>query len=393
MNGTKNVLLLIVLCFSIPCAAQSNETDYKSVYLNARRAVLYPAAYKEAGYLNFFESWMAIDKSASYNSILRNAENPSTELRLALDSLKTAMDALIQIYKYDDVAIDIWKGHKTIPVPGGSEDNSLENADGWLADDPGFRPFLMDYRLENPSTAKGTIITVPSIRGAYDELTMVARNFNKLGYNVFALQGRMNTVDSNYYYGLQLDAQRAVRYIRYHAKELGIDAGKIASIGGSKGNFTHIMACEFFDITPLEYAAVVLKKPLVDYKCDAIDSVPSNVSVLIFSYGSAVMGKDFSAKTILTSHIYSKAMLDAGYRFPHIMVLSGNYDNWDVAELPIVIKALSDYNLLPDKLYEIGYEVHLADKVNHGFGSGYKYPNIMNIWDAVGTFLEMNLGK
>jgi hypothetical protein len=393
MNCTKNVLLLIALSFFIPCVAQNNDTDYKSVYLNARKAVLYPAAYKEDGYLKFFESWMAIDKSDSYNSILSKAENPPKELRLALDSLKSAMDALIQIHKYEDVAVDIWKGHKTIPVPGGSEDNSLENSDGWLADDSGFRPFLIDYRLENPSDAKGTIITVPSIRGAYDELTMVARNFNKMGYNVFALQGRMNTVDSSYYYGLQLDAQRAIRYIRYHAKELNIDAGKIASIGGSKGNFTHVMAVEFFDKTPVQYAADVLKKPLIDYTCDAIDSVPSNVSALIFSYGSAVLGKDFSAQTILSSHIYGKAMFDNGFRFPHIMVLSGNYDNWDVAELPIVIKALSDYNRSPDKLYEIGYEVHLADKVSHGFGSGYKYPNIMNIWDAVGTFLEMNLGK
>jgi hypothetical protein len=264
--------------------------------------------------------------------------------------------------------------------------------DAWLADDPGFRPFLMDYRLKNPSAAKGTIITVPSIRGAYDELTLIAKNFNELGFNVFALQGRMNTVNRSYY-GLQLDAQRAIRYIRFHAKELGIDPSKIASIGGSKGNFTHIMVSEYFDKTPAQYATEVLKKPLKDYVCDPIDSMPSHVSALIYSYGSFLLGRDFSAQTIRNSHIYGKEMYEAGYRYPHIVVLAGNYDQMDIPNLPVIITALSDYNRMPDKLYEIGYEVHISDKVEHGFGSGYKYANMKNLWDAVGVFLEMNLGK
>ncbi len=45
------------------------------------------------------------------------------------------------------------------------------------------------------------------------------------------------------------------------------------------------------------------------------------------------------------------------------------------------------------KLYEIGYEVHVSDKVEHVFGSGYKHPNMKKLWDAVGVLLEMNLGK
>lgn len=254
-------LLAILSLLSFITQAQISENNYKEIYLKSHDAVLYPAAYKEDGFLTFFESWMAVDRSDSYSNILRNADHPSEELRLALSNLKSSFDALVQIHEYHKVALDIWEGHQTIPVPGGMEDNALESADAWLADDPGFRPFLMDYRLENPSVAKGTIITVPSIRGAYDELTLIAKTFNELGFNVFALQGRMNTVNRRYY-GLQLDAQRAVRYLRFHAKELGIDPEKIVSIGGSKGNFTHIMAYEYFDKTPVQYAAEVLKKNL-----------------------------------------------------------------------------------------------------------------------------------
>lgn len=391
MKGLKSWLLMAVLCLSLPVLSQSIPNDYKKLYLDVRKAILYPAAYNDEKYLEFFEQWMAIDRSDSYNNLLKQTANPDVALRTALDSLKTAFEALVQIHPYHEVALDIWKGHD-IPVPGGIEDNSLDSADAWLADDPGFRPFLMDYRLKEPSKAKGTIITIPSIRGAYDELSLVARVFNELGFNVFALQGRMNTVDG-YYYGLVFDAQRAIRYIRYHAEELGIDPAKIVSIGGSKGNFTHIMSYEYFDKTPAYMANEVFNKPLKDYVCDRIDSVPSNVSALIFSYGSFLLGNGFSEQAILNSHIYSKEMFEAGFRFPHIMVLAGNYDHMDVPHLPGVINALYRYNRLPDKLYEIGYEIHLSDKVEHGFGSGYKYPNMFRIWDAVGTFLEMNLGR
>ncbi len=371
--------------------AQPSVNNYTQIYLKSREAILYPAAFQEKGFLGFFENWMAIDRNGSYNSIFRNAAQPTDEMLRAFENLKTSYESLLQIHKFNEVALDIWEGHQTIPVPGGREDNSLDSADAWLADDPGFRPFLIDYRLKNPSEAKGTIITIPSIRGAYDELALIAKTFNELGFNVFALQGRMNTVNRSYY-GLQLDAQRAIRYIRFHAKKLGIDPKKIASIGGSKGNFTHIMTFEYFDKTPAQYATDVLKKPLKDYVCDRIDSVPSNVSALIYSYGSFLLGRNFSAQTIRSSHIYSKQMYDAGYRYPHIVVLAGNYDNMDIPSIPFAINALSDYNRQPDKLYEIGYEVHISDKVEHGFGSGYKYPNLKNLWDAVGVFLEMNLG-
>lgn len=128
-----------------------------------------------------------------------------------------------------------------------------------------------------------------------------------------------------------------------------------------------------------------------DYVCDAIDTIPSHVSALIYSYGSFLLGRDFSAQSIRNSHIYSKEMYEAGYRYPHMVVLAGNYDHMDIPTLPVVITALSDYNKMPDKLYEIGYEVHVSDKVEHGFGSGYKYPNMRKLWDAVGVFLEMNL--
>jgi acetyl esterase/lipase len=55
----------------------------------------------------------------------------------------------------------------------------------------------------------------------------------KAGYTVFAINHR---AAPRFRYPAQVeDVQRAVRYIRYHAKQYGIDAERIGAVGGSSG--------------------------------------------------------------------------------------------------------------------------------------------------------------
>ncbi len=53
-----------------------------------------------------------------------------------------------------------------------------------LADNKNFRPFMSDFRLDNPRSAKGTFILMPSVRGSFSELYQFAIIFNDLGYFV-----------------------------------------------------------------------------------------------------------------------------------------------------------------------------------------------------------------
>jgi acetyl esterase/lipase len=55
----------------------------------------------------------------------------------------------------------------------------------------------------------------------------------KAGYTVFALNHR--AVPRFHYPGAVEDVQRAVRYIRHHAKTFGIDAARLGGMGGSSG--------------------------------------------------------------------------------------------------------------------------------------------------------------
>ncbi len=100
-------------------------------------------------------------------------------------------------------------------------------------------PYLIPYPVEN---SRGAVILIPG--GAYGYKSIdgggtaegrdAALVLNQAGYSAFVLHYRSNP----YEYPIpQLDVQRAVRYLRYHAAEYGIDPGQIALLGFSAGGF------------------------------------------------------------------------------------------------------------------------------------------------------------
>ena len=60
----------------------------------------------------------------------------------------------------------------------------------------------------------------------------------KAGYTVFALNHR--AVPRFHYPGAVEDVQRAIRFVRHHAKDYGIDPARIGGMGGSSGG--HLIA-------------------------------------------------------------------------------------------------------------------------------------------------------
>jgi len=58
------------------------------------------------------------------------------------------------------------------------------------------------------------------------------------------LLGQLSACAQVPYPYMVLDVERAVRYIRYHAKEWNADPDKIALVGGSAGGFlSNMVAC------------------------------------------------------------------------------------------------------------------------------------------------------
>ena len=99
-------------------------------------------------------------------------------------------------------------------------------------------PFLIPYLSEGSDTA---VIVIPgggyvfkSIDSDTREGNKVARTLQQNGLNVFVLHYRSNP----YEYPLPLlDVQRAVRYLRHHAADYGLDPEKISLMGFSAGGY------------------------------------------------------------------------------------------------------------------------------------------------------------
>lgn len=138
------------------------------------------------------------------------------------------------------------------------------------------QPYLVPYQVKH---SKGAVIVVPgggfgykSIDGSTTEGKDIALKLNQAGYSAFVLHYRSNP----YEYPIpQLDLQRAVRYLRYHAEELSISANKISAVGFSAGGNligSYINLTMGHDQLPKHYTK------------DAVDQVDDNVKAPAMIY-------------------------------------------------------------------------------------------------------------
>lgn len=137
--------------------------------------------------------------------------------------------------------IDLWNGK----VPGAIQsDEFKQNVDttaGWIDKHSIVKPDLYFYPAP-AETATGTAVVIcPG--GGYSGLAIrheglqVAQWFNSVGITAFVLTYRQpdDAIMENKSIGPLQDGQRAIRLVRRHAKEWGIDPEKIGIMGFSAG--------------------------------------------------------------------------------------------------------------------------------------------------------------
>ncbi len=159
----------------------------------------------------------------------------------------------------------------------------MENVKLWENGTPYFNPeFGADepsmtlYLLNDSNVSKGFVIVCPGggygMRAEDHEGHQIAELLNTAGISACVLHYRV----APYKHPVMLtDANRAVRYVRYHAKEWGIDPEKIGILGFSAGGHFAVAACEHYDVG------------LNDG--DAIDAVSSRPNAGIFGYPVATL--------------------------------------------------------------------------------------------------------
>lgn len=112
-----------------------------------------------------------------------------------------------------------------------------DGAPGALGNRPEDKPSLTPFLAISGTVSGSAVIVCPG--GGYTHLAdhegaPVAQWLNTLGIKAFVLKYRLGP--SGYRHPAMLqDAQRAVRYVRSHAQELGIDPAKIGIMGFSAG--------------------------------------------------------------------------------------------------------------------------------------------------------------
>lgn len=148
-------------------------------------------------------------------------------------------------------------------------------------DDPDFRPYLTAIPVPEGTAPKGAVVLLAGgafqARGNYTDTLPTAAHLRALGFQTFIVDYRLRPYTQE---EGALDVARAVRYIRAHAEDYGIDADDIAVMGYSAGG---IQAGEFL----LHYDEDVQPTAIdPSYEPDELDAVPAHASAagMIYSF-------------------------------------------------------------------------------------------------------------
>lgn len=184
------------------------------------------------------------------------------------------------------------------------------------------------------------------------------------GYTVFAINHR--AAPRFHYPAAVQDVQRAVRFVRYHAKDYGIDPARLGGLGGSSGG--HLIGLvstlgaagdaddrDPVNREPATLQAVVLRAPLVDLPKMA--AVPAGIA-LVVSFLEAPpadnpVSKALYAEASPQSHVSA--------RTPPTLLLHGDADDLVPYTQSTGYEAALRAAQVPTKLVTIPGGKHAAD--------------------------------
>jgi acetyl esterase/lipase len=232
------------------------------------------------------------------------------------------------------------------------------NAKGWAKNVS--VPTLLPYPADKEKATGTAVIICPG--GGYTQLSMdnegtnIARAFNQIGVSAFVLKYRLPTdlimVDKAV--GPLQDAQAAVRLLRSHATDWGINPDKIGMIGFSAGGHLTATAETHFD------KAVIANKANISLRPD--------FAVLLYpriTYDDVTLR---GSKQILLGENPSQALVNMYSNEKHVtantpptLIIAAQND----ATVPIQ-NSLLFYDILSKA--KVKAELHVFQAGGHGFG-------------------------
>ncbi len=244
-------------------------------------------------------------------------------------------------------------------------------APGALGNRPEDKPSLTPYLSTATNATAAAVIVCPG--GGYAHLAQhegepVARWFNSLGIKALVLKYRLGS--SGYRHPAMLqDAQRAVRYVRSHAGELGIDPNRIGIIGFSAGGHVASSAGAHFAEGDPQAA-------------DPVERVSSRPDLMMLIYPVITMGK--------FAHSGSRENLLGKQPSPELVELMSNEKQVTSRTPPTflvhtvndAVVPVENSMLFASALREagVGFELHLFEMgPPHGYGLAPSDP-VVGVW-------------
>ncbi len=281
---------------------------------------------------------------------------------------------------------ETYKSHPHISLYG---DNNIPYDD---ANALGKYLFITPYLAQNPTG--GAVIVFPG--GGYSQTSNGKNNegnqyeasdigkrcYHALGISVFVVNYRTRATDPTCdYHEILADATRAVKYIRYHAADFGIDPEKIAVMGYSAGGHLATMMCTHWDFK--------IDDP--KYVPDEIDAVSARPDAGVLCYAVCSLDKKIThsgTRTNFTGGNDAYINIYSGEKSvtkdtPPIFLWCNAQDGTVPSECTMRMAAALEKQ-------GIEYEVHIfyMDGDAHGTGLAQGYPTASKWTSMSGQFLK-----
>lgn len=280
-------------------------------------------------------------------------------LLICMTGCNQKQDEVINVYDYysgdqrentDNDIIYLWEKQK-MPI----ETIYTENTADYF-DNPDFEPYMTVYNVPEGTKVKGAILLSPGgafvFRSENTEGKEVAQRFAELGYVSFVIHYRVQPYTEK---ESGLDVARAVKIVRYHAKDYGIDENKIAVVGFSAGGIANGRAV-------LEFGGDINGMSLDNqYSPDEIDSISSTPNAVI-------MGYSFYGR--LSNANLNKSTFE-NFDLPPTYYVYGTEDPF-----------YNQFNAQVDLLNELekNLKSQVLDSYPHGFGIRGQWAEKVDLW-------------
>ncbi len=270
--------------------------------------------------------------------------------------------------------IDIWNGKVPGAIKSEEFKQNVDTTAGWVDKHSIVNPDLYFYPAPAEKATGTAVVICPG--GGYAGLAIrheglqVAQWFNSLGVTAFVLTYRQpdGAIMENKSIGPMQDGQRAIRIVRRHAKEWGINPDKIGIMGFSAGGHVASTISTHYNEKVYEPEDSTSARPdfsLLIYPVISMDST-------ITHWGSRVNLLGNTPSPELVKHFSNE--LQVNEQTPPAFLALSIDDNAVPVQNSIVYALALQKNKIP-------CELHLYQSGGHGYGMG-------NPADTEGTWPE-----